>query len=102
MRFILGVAAALVLAPGCQPAADKSAAPAPSDGKAATTQTPVERGNYLTKVGGCHDCHTPKTLGDINKRLQSYNYEDPYELTQQVTVAANMDANANFDLVLRK
>jgi mono/diheme cytochrome c family protein len=60
MRFILGVAAALMLTTGCQPAADQSATPAPAGGQAA--QTPVERGKYLTRVGGCNDCHTPKTF----------------------------------------
>jgi hypothetical protein len=63
MRFILGVAVALLLTTGCQPAADKSATSDPADGKAAPAQTPVERGKYLTRVGGCNDCHTPKTFG---------------------------------------
>ena len=78
MRFILGVAAVLVLATGCQPAADKSATPAPTDGKAAATQTPVERGKYLTRVGGCNDCHTPKTFGpkgpeaDLTRELSGH------------------------------
>lgn len=26
----------------------------------AATLTPVQRGAYLTTVGGCHDCHSPK------------------------------------------
>jgi len=46
--------------------------------------------------------HEGVILKDINKRLQTYNYEDPYELTQQVTVAPNTDATANFELALRK
>src|SRR5688572_6440101 len=66
MRFILGAAAALVLLAGCQPAEEKSSTPADGDAKAASTQTPVERGKYLTRVGGCNDCHTPKTFGPPN------------------------------------
>lgn len=31
--------------------------------QAAATPSPVERGRYLVTVGGCHDCHTPKTFG---------------------------------------
>jgi mono/diheme cytochrome c family protein len=31
-------------------------APVPS------TQTPVERGEYLVTVGGCNDCHSPKVF----------------------------------------
>jgi mono/diheme cytochrome c family protein len=53
MRFMLGLVAAALVA-GCQ-----SPAPAP----AAPAQSPVERGKYLTLVGGCNDCHTPKTFG---------------------------------------
>lgn len=43
MRVILRLSVALVLATGCQPAENKSAAPA--DGKAATTQTPPSAGS---------------------------------------------------------
>ena len=57
----------------------------------------VPPGTYSLKMW-----HEGVILKDINKRLQTYNYEDPYELTQQVTVAANADATANFELVLRK
>jgi len=57
----------------------------------------VPPGTYTLKMW-----HEGVILKDINKRLQVYNYEDPYELTQQVTVAANTDATANFELVLRK
>jgi plastocyanin len=57
----------------------------------------VPPGTYTLKMW-----HEGVILKDINKRLQVYNYEDPYELTQQVTVAANNDASANFELALRK
>jgi plastocyanin len=43
--------------------------------------------------------------GVIRKRniesLQRYEYEDPYETTQEVTVQAGADADVNFELVLR-
>jgi cytochrome c553 len=51
----------LVLLAGCQPAAQE--APKAAATAAAPAQSPVERGKYLVTVGGCHDCHTPKTLG---------------------------------------
>jgi plastocyanin len=53
----------------------------------------VPPGTYTLKMW-----HEGVILKDINKRLQTYNYEDPYELTQPVTVAANADATANFEL----
>ena len=59
MRLMLGLAVVLALATGCQPA--EQDAPE-GDETAAPAQTPVERGKYLTLVGGCHDCHTPKTF----------------------------------------
>jgi cytochrome c553 len=31
--------------------------------QAAPAQSAIERGKYLTLVGGCNDCHTPKTFG---------------------------------------
>ena len=56
----------------------------------------VPPGTYTLKMW-----HEGVNLKDINKRLQIYNYEQPYELTQQVTVAANTEATANFQLALR-
>jgi hypothetical protein len=46
--------------------------------------------------------HEGVNLKDINSKLQIYNYEEPYELTQQVTVAVNTEATANFELALRQ
>jgi mono/diheme cytochrome c family protein len=42
------------------PPAETKTAAAPA---AASAQSPVERGKYLTLVGGCNDCHTPKKIG---------------------------------------
>ena len=37
-------------------------APPPAQPAATPAQNPVERGRYLTTLGGCHDCHTPKSF----------------------------------------
>jgi mono/diheme cytochrome c family protein len=49
----------LVAAACSQPAPE----PPPAQTAAAQqAQNPIERGKYLVTVGGCHDCHTPKTF----------------------------------------
>jgi len=60
-RGIIGIAPLLVVLAGCQPAAEKSEK---LTATAAPAQSPVERGKYLVTVGGCHDCHTPKTFAN--------------------------------------
>ena len=63
IRKFYGLAVTGLLLSGCQqpaPAPTQSAAPAAAS---TPTQSPVERGKYLTTVGGCNDCHTPKKLG---------------------------------------
>jgi plastocyanin len=57
----------------------------------------VPPGTYTLKMW-----HEGVTLKKIYKNLQVYEYEDPYEMTQQVTVAANGEAAVNFDMELRK
>ena len=57
----------------------------------------VPPGTYTLKMW-----HEGVTLKQIYKNLQLYSYEDPYELSQQVTVAANGEAKVDFDLELRK
>jgi hypothetical protein len=64
MRGFIGLIPVLVFAAGCTnntppPAETKPAISA----AAAPAQSPVERGKYLTLVGGCNDCHTPKKFG---------------------------------------
>jgi mono/diheme cytochrome c family protein len=46
---------------GCTPAAEQHTDSAKS---ATPAQSPVERGKYLVTVGGCHDCHTPKSFAN--------------------------------------
>ncbi len=57
----------------------------------------VPPGTYTIKMW-----HEGVQLKKINKTLQTYEYEPPYELSQQVTVTANSEATVNFDLTLRK
>jgi mono/diheme cytochrome c family protein len=54
----------LALVAGCTNSAPPSAETKPAvSAAAAPAQSPVERGKYLTTVGGCNDCHTPKKFG---------------------------------------
>src|SRR5438876_12253495 len=63
MRAFTGLASGLFLAAGCQPQPAPAPAPSTTPAQTAPAQSPVERGKYLTTVGGCNDCHTPKKLG---------------------------------------
>jgi hypothetical protein len=45
--------------------------------------------------------HEGVKLKKHDKKLNTCEYEDPYESSQQVVVAANADATMNFDLTLR-
>jgi len=56
----------------------------------------VPTGTYRIKMW-----HEGVALRRNIKTLQRYEYEDPYETTQEVTVQANGEAVVNFDLVLR-
>src|SRR5206468_12319397 len=56
----------------------------------------VPAGSYRIKMW-----HEGVTLKRNIKSLQRYEYEDPYEVTQDVTVQAGSDAVVNFDLALR-
>ena len=63
MRGFVGLAPVLVLVAVCQQSlsqtpAKKQSAPAQ---KAAPAQSAVDRGKYLVMLGGCNDCHSPKT-----------------------------------------
>jgi len=57
----------------------------------------VPPGTYTIKMW-----HEGVTLKQIYKALQAYDYEEPYEMTQQVTVSAGGEAAVNFDMELRK
>src|SRR5262245_17026489 len=72
MRTFTGLVSALLLIAGCQPSPVPVQQATPTQ---APAQSPVERGKYLVTVGGCHDCHTPKTPGpngpepDLSRQL---------------------------------
>lgn len=55
------VAAALTVAGGA--GSWKAPRPASAAGGTAATLAPAERGAYLVRIMGCHDCHTPHTVG---------------------------------------
>jgi plastocyanin len=57
----------------------------------------VPPGTYTIKMW-----HEGVQLTKINKTLQQYVYEPPYEISQQVTVTADSEATVHFDLTLRK
>jgi hypothetical protein len=46
------------------------------------TQSLIEKGRYLTTIGGCHDCHTPKIFGpegmafDMDRQYMGHPAED--------------------------
>jgi hypothetical protein len=56
----------------------------------------VPPGTYRIKMW-----HEGVRLKQNIKSLQRYEYEEPYETTQDVTVQANGEAVVNFDLALR-
>lgn len=57
----------------------------------------VPPGTYTIKMW-----HEGVQLKKINKMLQTYEYEDAYEASQEVTVTADGVATVNFELTLRK
>jgi hypothetical protein len=56
----------------------------------------VPAGTYRIKMW-----HEGVTLKRNIKTLQRYEYEEPYEITQDVTVPANGEVTVNFDMALR-
>ena len=67
----VSIVAAIVLG-GCQsgPATQKTEEASP----ASAVQTPVQRGEYLVKVIGCNDCHTPMSLGPRGPEYDQTHY----------------------------
>lgn len=72
----------------------------------AEAQTPVERGELLVTIGGCLDCHTPKTFGpngpepDMERMLSGHPEDVPVSAPfrpapgSSWTIAANDHATA--------
>ena len=47
----------------CTSTCDKAATVETEDGSTTTAaQDPISRGGYLTTLGGCNDCHSPKIM----------------------------------------
>ena len=55
----LGLLAVLLAAWGCQPESTTTTTTETVE----ATETPIQRGEYLTTVLGCNDCHTPMQQG---------------------------------------
>jgi mono/diheme cytochrome c family protein len=58
--FIIGVAIALSMVLAVAPIRAKKPTPTPEQ----LQQQRVERGEYIVKTSGCHDCHTPWKMGE--------------------------------------
>ena len=82
MRLLVGLIAVSNLLIGCQQPAPAPPATESASSKPAPAQSPVERGKYLTLVGGCNDCHTPKKFGpegpeaDMTRELSGQPADD--------------------------
>ena len=55
--------------------------PAPAAAPAAPVQTSAERGAVLVQVGGCHDCHSPKKNGAVDKSLMLSGHPSSIKIT---------------------
>jgi hypothetical protein len=80
---VLTSALVLVVAAGCSPPpAQETSTDQAKAGQPPPAQSPVERGRYLVTLGGCHDCHTPKTIGaagpepDMSRALSGHPASD--------------------------
>jgi mono/diheme cytochrome c family protein len=52
----------VVVAAACSQPGTDTATPAETAAPSQPAQAPAERGKYVVTVGGCNDCHTPKTM----------------------------------------
>jgi len=93
---LLALAAALAL-PACQP----TQAPARAVASAPTDSELVARGDYLVRIAGCNDCHTPgymDKLGDVDRSQwligNTMGFRGPWGTTYPANLrlkAADMD-----------
>ncbi len=94
VRNVVGLTAILAIVAGCQ-----QPTTTPVTTQNASTQaspaTPVERGKYLTLVGGCNDCHTPKTFrpngaeADMKRELSGHPAEEKFAGVSPKTIERN-------------
>jgi cytochrome c553 len=68
------------------------------DAAAATKAERVERGRYLVTIGGCNDCHSPKTdaqmTPDTTRMLSGRPASTPPPLQQPGVIVASLDLTA--------
>jgi mono/diheme cytochrome c family protein len=85
VQWLVTVAATIVFAPA------QSTAQQPSG------NAQVERGRYLVRVTGCHDCHSPKVQGmtpDLNRALSGRPSTTPLPTATKEEVHASLDLTA--------
>lgn len=64
---------------------------------AAQDKALIERGRYLVRVTGCHDCHSPKVEGmtpDLTRELSGRPATTPLPTTTKTEVHASLDLTA--------
>ncbi|HSB64080.1 MAG TPA: diheme cytochrome c-553 [Thermoanaerobaculia bacterium] len=104
---ILPASLALVLA--IPAAADDTKPARPAAGTAASkpaagSKSMVERGKYLTILGGCNDCHTPKKMGpggpepDMSRLLSGHPQDPKLPAPPQVSPSSPWNIGVSGDL----
>lgn len=70
---------------------------APSSQQSAGTSALIERGQYLVRITGCHDCHSPKVSGmtpDMTRALAGRPATTPLPSATKDEVHASLDLTA--------
>jgi len=110
--LLAGALIVALLAVSCSSGTSEKADSAKSTGATlAPAMTQVQRGEYLTYIGGCHDCHTPGTFynaPDWSRRLSGselgwqgpWGVSYPRNLTPDSTGLASY-TDADIERVLR-
>ena len=62
--LLLSLSAMALLTPQCAPETPKAATTTSTSTEAAAQPDPVKRGEYLVRILGCDDCHSPKIMTD--------------------------------------
>lgn len=71
--------------------------PGPADAQQAAGNALVERGRYLVRITGCHDCHSPKVEGmtpDLTRSLSGRPSTSPLPSATKGEVHASLDLTA--------
>jgi mono/diheme cytochrome c family protein len=70
---------------------------APAHAQQPSGSTAVERGRYLVRITGCHDCHSPKIEGmtpDLSRSLSGRPATTPLPTTPKGEIHASLDLTA--------